>query len=87
MALQKDYDSFVAKLKTERDELNVQVHLAGAELRDEWQHLEDRWDTFQLKLNRANRAAADSAEEVGTAIELLGQELKEGYRNIRKALH
>ena len=29
------------ELKTERDELRVQMHLAKAELRDEWEELEE----------------------------------------------
>lgn len=87
MPLRKDYDTLADRLKTERDELNVQMHLASADLRDEWHILEDRWDDFQHKLKRANRAASESADEIGAALELLGQELKEGYKNIRKAMH
>lgn len=85
--MKDDYRHLVESLKTERDELNVRMHLASSELRDEWLHLEERWDKIQFKLEKAASAASDSAEDVGAAIHILGDELKAGYRKIREAMH
>lgn len=80
-------DQWLQKLKTERDEIRVRVHLAEAELKDEWEELEKRWEHFQAKSREVGAAAGESAAEVGSALELLADELKAGYRRIRKHLH
>ncbi len=36
------FDTLWAELKTQRDELRVQVHLAGAEIKDEWEEVDDK---------------------------------------------
>jgi hypothetical protein len=70
-----------------RDELKVQMHLAKAELRDEWNHkLEPRFWDLKTKLDRIEEASAETATELGSAIKLLIDELQEGYERIRKSL-
>ena len=36
-------DDLIDNLKTQRDELRVQMHLAKAEIRDEWEEIEKKW--------------------------------------------
>ena len=43
--------------KTLRDELRVQVHLAGMEAKQRFERLERRFETDQLKLQRAIKDA------------------------------
>jgi DNA repair exonuclease SbcCD ATPase subunit len=69
-----------------RDELRVQMHLAKADARDEWESLESKWGEFQQNLDKVEDAAEDAAEDVGKALSVLGEELKSGYERIRKAL-
>ena len=76
----------LAELRQTRDELNVQMHLAAAEARDEWEVLEKKWDHFKSKAERVGEATEEAAEEVGEALELVGEELRKGYKQIRKAL-
>jgi uncharacterized coiled-coil DUF342 family protein len=45
------------ELKTFRDEIRVNLHLAGMDLRDEWQRLEKR-----IQSQTASAAASDTAE-------------------------
>ena len=80
---QKDFDT----LAMLRDELRLQVHLAKAELRDEWnQKLEPRFWELKTKLDRVEEASAETATELRSAVKLLIDELQNGYERIRKSL-
>ena len=41
--MSSDIEDFWEKLKTQRDEMKVQAHLARAEFRDEWNEVEEKW--------------------------------------------
>jgi hypothetical protein len=70
-----------------RDELKVQMHLAKAELRDEWNRkLEPRYWDLKTKLDRIEEASAETATELGSAAKLLIDEIRDGYERIRKSL-
>lgn len=87
MAEKHDYEEWRQRLKTERDEINVRMHLAAADVRDDWHELEKRWEHFQAKSRQVKAAAAESAEDVGAALELLAAELRAGYARVRSRLH
>ena len=42
-------------LKRQRDELQVKLHMAKAEARDEWARLEARWEEAKTKMNIVRR--------------------------------
>ena len=68
-------------LKALRDELNLKMHLASMEVKQEWKELETKWQSF------SSRAGfEESAESVGGALHELGLELKRGYKRMRAAL-
>lgn len=83
--LRRTVDEQLAKLRTERDELKVQMHLAKAEAREEWDKMERRFDEFQTKARAAQDEAGDAAKDVGAAAKQLGEEIAEAYQRIRKA--
>ncbi len=76
----------VDKLKTERDELKVRMHLAKEDLQDEWTTLEGKWDKLEHKLGAAKREAADSSGDVGLAAKALAGEIKQAYQRIKRSL-
>lgn len=84
--MQEEMKSLAESLKTERDELNVQMHLAQAEARDEWERLEHTWERFHEKAQVVGDTASDASLEIGAAARLLGDELLAGYRKIRAAI-
>jgi tRNA U54 and U55 pseudouridine synthase Pus10 len=63
--LTDDFEEMVEKLKEERDELGVKLHLAKMEASEEWQELE---------------------RDILAAAQLLGQEIKAGFKRIAKQL-
>lgn len=84
--IKDSYRSAVEGLKQERDELNVKMHLAEMEVRDEWQEVEKKWEHFQTKAHELGKASGESAHELGEAFAILGEELKETYRRLKRAL-
>ena len=76
-----DVDDMLADLKQKRDELRVRMHLASKEAQDEWEELEEKMEEFVAKSR-----LRQTGKGVGDALGKLGQELKQGYRNIRDAI-
>lgn len=76
----------IEELRQIRDELRVRMHLAAAEVRDEWESLDKKWHHFRARAEQVGEAAGEAAEDVGEALELVGEELRRGYRRIRKKL-
>lgn len=76
-----EYDRILEQLKQKRDELKLQMHLAGKDLEDDWEDLETKMKRFAEKaeLQRSGEGLSDSMRS-------LGRELKEGYDRVRRAL-
>lgn len=79
-------EKILGKLKTERDELRVQLHLLTAEAKDEWEEMEKRWEHIESRMKRAGDAAADAGEDVAAAGKQLAEEIGNAYQRIRKSL-
>ena len=75
--------SLLKRLEAERDELKVKIGLARLEAREEWQELEGKLDRLRGRLKRLKDEADDSSEDIGEALELLGDEIREGFSRIR----
>ena len=73
-------------LKRQRDELQVKLHLAKADARDEWAKLETRWEEVKTKMDTVRQEAGQTTESVASGLSLVLDELKKGYDNIRKTL-
>ncbi len=76
----------IESLRTTRDELNVQVHLAAADARDRWEELERSWQHLESHAKQISQAASDAAEGVEQAASLLIDEIKAGYQHIRQVI-
>lgn len=76
----------VGRLRTERDELRVRMHLAAAEVREEWDELEEKLEHLESRLEGARREASSSAKDVLAALDLLGDEIAGAYERIRHRL-
>ncbi|MEZ6115533.1 MAG: hypothetical protein R3C28_03015 [Pirellulaceae bacterium] len=76
----------ISSLKQERDEIALKIHLGKEDLKDEWEKLEARWNQLNDDYEPAKKAAAETADDVWQAAELVGDELKSGFQKIRKSL-
>ena len=79
-------DELIEKLKRQRDELALQIHLGKAEAKEEWEKLEKKWEQLKAQRGPLKEAMDESAKDLGAALSLLGEELKSGYQRIKKLL-
>ena len=81
---QVNLETLVDELKQRRDEIRVRLHLAKADLKDEWETLEKKWRHFERKAQDLGREARVTAGEVGAALHLAVDELRKGYARMRQ---
>lgn len=74
------------ELKSQREELAVQMHLAGAEARDEWEEVEKQWQHFSFRTRKVLDELKESSEDVEEDLKMLGEDLKEHYTRIKRQL-
>ena len=83
MSVRENVRKVISDLETQRDELRVKMHLARADVRDEWEKLEGKWQHLKAKAAVVGGEAADVAEDVGGAAREVLDELKKGYERLR----
>jgi archaellum component FlaC len=76
----------VESLQQTRDELRVQMHLARAELKQQWDRLESKWHEMEDKSGQIARTSNESMRKVATATRHLVDEIREGYRELKSVL-
>lgn len=74
-----DYDDWIDEMRRKRDELKLQMHLAGKEAEDELDQMLKDWAKFVEKAQLEK-----SAEEVGEAARELGLRMKTAFDRLRK---
>lgn len=79
-------EEVIAKLKQERDELKVQMHLASLDAKDEYDRISDKIDQLTDQYEPVKDAVEESAENVFSALGLVADELKVGFQRVRKAM-
>ncbi|TWU20959.1 hypothetical protein Pla52o_39910 [Novipirellula galeiformis] len=78
--------TLIRELKQERDELKVKVHLGKMELQQEWKVLDDKLDSLVHRFDPLKHAVDESAEDVWDSLKLVGSEISDGFKRIRKSL-
>jgi restriction endonuclease S subunit len=79
-------EKVLKELKTERDNLKVQLHLLNMDAKEEWNELENKYENFKAKASIVAEATEDSTGEVVEALKLVGEELHEGYKRIKRSM-
>ncbi|MFW2367789.1 MAG: hypothetical protein ACN4GW_15335 [Desulforhopalus sp.] len=86
MGLQEDFNRLVEKLKTERDEIKLKLHLASMDAKKEYEDAEKIWDQVKLKAADVADDAVETSEEFIAKSKIVGEELKETYNRISRRL-
>lgn len=81
-----EIDDLVGVLRTQRDDLRVRLHLAKAEVRDEFEDLEGKWSHLESRLGQLKNASKESADEVGAAAGQLAEEIGAAYERLKKSV-
>ena len=86
MEMKEELNKMVAKLKTERDEIKLKIHLASMDVKEEFEEAEKKW--FQVKVTVSDIAgdAVETSEEFIAKTKIVGEELKETYNRISRRL-
>ena len=84
--LREKFDEEVEALRAVRDEIEVQLHLGGAEAREQWEKLEKEWDHLQGRFKVLGGETKDVAEDVGEALNQVADQLRDGYKRLKKLL-
>ncbi|MFZ5593474.1 MAG: hypothetical protein ACOY4D_04310 [Pseudomonadota bacterium] len=82
----KELDTLLDGLKQQRDELIVQLHLAKAEARAQWEEMEKKLEHLRAKAEQAGGIAGEVSQDVFAALKLAVEEIQRGYERIRKTL-
>ena len=86
MGLREEFDKLVDKVKTERDELNLKLHLASMDAKEELKDADKKWAQLKEKASAIADDAVDTSEEYIAKAKIVGEELKETYSRITKRL-
>lgn len=86
MTVQKEFESLVEKLKTERDEISLKLHLASMEAKEEFAAAENQWNQIKIKAAEIADDTVETSEEYIAKAKIIGDELKEAYSRITKRL-
>ncbi len=86
MNVQEEFDKLVEKLKTERDEINVKMHLASMDAKEEFAEAEKKWEQVKVKMAEIADEAVDTSEDYIAKAKIVGEELKDSYSRIIKRL-
>ena len=84
--LKDDLQAIIEELKTQRDILALKMHLAKADVKDEWQELEKKWQHFSARSEQIKHEVQETASDIGEDLKHLADDLKEGYSRIKRSL-
>ncbi|WP_136806544.1 hypothetical protein [Desulfosediminicola flagellatus] len=86
MKMTQEFDSLMEKLKTQRDEIKLKIHLGSMEVRQEFEDAENTWQNVKLKASEITDDAVETSEEYVGKAKVVGEELKEAYNRITQRL-
>jgi hypothetical protein len=81
-----DIEALIDGLAQQRDELLLQIRLAGAEVRDEWLEVERKLEHLRAQLEAVRKEAKGVSKDIFAAVTLVADEIKSGYERIRERL-
>ncbi|WP_372883305.1 hypothetical protein [Psychromonas sp.] len=84
--MKEDFNKLVDKLKVQRDELKLKVHLGSMEAKEEFEAAEKKWHQVKTKASEIADDAVETSEEYIDKAKVVGDELKEAYSRIAKRL-
>ncbi|WP_020564813.1 hypothetical protein [Methylosarcina fibrata] len=86
MTVKQDFEKLIEKLKTERDEISLKLHLASMEAKEEFDAAESQWSQIRQKAADIADDTVETSDEYIAKAKIIGEELKEAYSRIAKRL-
>ena len=86
MDMKQEFNRLIEKLKMERDEINLKIHLASMDGKKEYEEAEKKWGELRTRAAEIADDAKETSEEIIAKAKAVGEELKETYNRISKRL-
>lgn len=86
MIMKKDIEDLLDKLKTERDELQLKLHLASLDAKTEFEAAEQQWEQVKAKALEIADESMETSEELLGKAKIVAEELRETYNRISQRL-
>lgn len=86
----EDIEQMIVKLRQQRDELKIKIHLAKADAEDEWAVAEKKWEELKPKIESMTASMATTGgeltKELGVTVKEIGDDILKGYERISNIL-
>lgn len=82
MSIKNNLEILSGLLQHQRDEITLKLHLAGMEIKDEWEKLDAPWAQFRRKMNEIEDETKQTTENIMNDTKIIGDELKNAYQRI-----
>lgn len=86
MSVKKDFENLLDKLQVERDEINLKLHLASMEAKQEFEEAEKQWHRLKIKAAEIADESVETSDDFIAKAKIVGEELKGAYNRIGKRL-
>ena len=86
MNIPSEFEKLSEKLKQQRDEINLQLHLATMEAKQDWDQAEEKWESMKTKIADIGDDAKETGEDFIHASITVGEELSLAYDRIIKRI-
>ncbi|MDO8846159.1 MAG: hypothetical protein Q7U98_14445 [Methylicorpusculum sp.] len=86
MDLLKELEQISEKIKTQRDEIMVQMHLAGLDAKSEWDKAEEKWHELKIKAEEIKDETKETTDELVSKTKVIADELNTAYQRIVERL-
>ncbi len=86
MSVKIEFDNLLEKLKSERDEIALKLHLASMEAKEEFEEADKHWETLKIKAAEIADESKETSEEFIAKAKIVGEELKDAYARISKRI-
>jgi len=86
MDIKEEFNIMANRVRTERDNIKLKIHLASMDAKEEFQYAEKKWNQFKENAEKITDDAIDTSEEYIFKAKIIGEELKDTYKRISKKL-
>jgi len=86
MDIKEEFNIMANRVRTERDNIKLKIHLASMDAKEEFQDAEKKWNQFKENAAKITDDAIDTSEEYISKAKIIGDELKDTYNRISKKL-
>jgi hypothetical protein len=84
MTIKNEFESLLVNLDSVREELQLKLHLASMEAKDEFEEAEKQWLQIKNKAAEIADESIETSEEYIAKAKIVGEELKEAYQRVAK---